>query len=239
MKGALHCRDRRPEWMDQPGLDPAAHRRALDGLGRINRASRTAAALWQEIRALAVNLNGRPVRVLDLACGGGDVALELAARARAAGIALEVCGCDASPLAVEHARATARRAGCATVEFRRLDVLQEPLPAGYDVVCATLFLHHLSDEEAALLLQRMAASAVRLVLVSDLRRTALGFVLACVGCWLLSRSPVVHVDGPRSVRAAFHTAEARQLAMRAGLLGVSAKERWPQRFVLIWRRPHE
>jgi 2-polyprenyl-3-methyl-5-hydroxy-6-metoxy-1,4-benzoquinol methylase len=230
----LRQRERVPELMDQPGLDASEHRRALDGLGRINRASRTAMALWPAIRAVAARL-GRPVRVLDLACGGGQVALDLAAYARAEGVALEICGCDTSPLAVGYAQDAALRAGASTVAFRGLDVLHENLPDGYDVVVATLFLHHLSDEEAAALLLRMSQSARHLVLVSDLRRTLSGFVLAWVGCRLLSRSPVVHVDGPRSVRAAFRTSEVRQLAARAGLAGAKLEECWPQRFLLSWR----
>lgn len=233
----LHQRDRIPELMDQPGLDPDEHRRALDGLGRINRASRTAMALWPFTRGVAAQL-GRPLRVLDLACGGGQVAIELAARARAEGVALDICGCDSSRLAVDYARDAARRAHASAVEFRRLDALREPLPAGYDVVIATLFLHHLSDEEATALLCRMAASARYLLLVSDLRRTLLGFALAWAGCRLLSRSRVVHVDGTRSVRAAFRTTEARQLAVHAGLAGVKVEECWPQRFLLAWRPAH-
>jgi SAM-dependent methyltransferase len=232
----LPHRDRQPELMDQPGLDPAEHRRALDGLGRINRASRTAAALWPPIRGVATTVAGRPVRVLDLACGGGQVAVDLVARARGTGVALEICGCDASPAAIDYARELARRAGATSVHFRQLDVLREPLPTGFDVVCATLFLHHLSDEEATTLLGRMAASAGHLVLVSDLRRTALGFAFAWAGCRLLSRSRVVRVDGTRSVRAAFRTSEAQQLAVQAGLAEVTAAECWPQRYLLAWRR---
>jgi SAM-dependent methyltransferase len=237
--GMMRHRDRQPELMDQPGLDAAEHRRALDGLGRINRASRTSAVLWPPIRAQVARIGARPLRVLELACGGGQVALELAARARGAGVALEVCGCDASPVAIAYAREAARQAGAGAVEFRPLDVLRAPLPTGFDVVCASLFLHHLSDEEAAALLGGMAAAAGQLVLVSDLRRSTLGLALAWAGCRLLSRSRVVHVDGTRSVRAAFRTAEARQLALRAGLSGVRAEECWPQRYLLIWRRARE
>jgi SAM-dependent methyltransferase len=236
MMGLLQRRDRRPERMDEPGLDPVVHERALAGLGRINRVSRTAAAMWREIRGLAATANGRPVRVLDLACGGGDVALALSELAQAAKLPLEVCGCDASAAAVQFACAASRRRGTTSVEFRQVDVLREPLPDGYDVICAALFLHHLSDGEALQLLQRMRAAAGRLVLISDLRRSALGFVFAWAGCRLLSRSSVVHEDGPLSVRAAFRTPEARELAMQAGLRGARVEECWPQRFMLIWRR---
>ena len=58
---ALRHRDRRPELMDDPGLDPAAHRLALAGLARLNRVSRSAAAVWPAVRRLAAEVPGRPL----------------------------------------------------------------------------------------------------------------------------------------------------------------------------------
>lgn len=232
----VRTRVRVPEVMDGPGLDPVEHRRALDGLGRVDAVSRGTATLWKSVRDVAAGLGGRPVRVLDLACGGGPLAVGLARRAHDAGLPIEVRGCDRSPVALDHARTLAARQGVPAVEFHELDVIRDPLPSGFDVICTSLFLHHLSDAEAVSLLERMASAARHAVLVSDLRRTPLGHFLAWAGCRLLSRSPVVHVDGTRSVRAAFTTEEAQVLAARAGLSDAKLSEHWPQRFVLIWRR---
>jgi hypothetical protein len=63
-------------------------------------------------------------------------------------------------------------------------------------------------------------------------------MLAYVGTRLLSASPIVHVDGPLSVAAAFTCVEAQELARRAGLEGATVARRWPFRFLLTWsRRP--
>jgi len=75
-----------------------------------------------------------------------------------------------------------------------------------------------------------------MVVVSDLRRTRLGYAMACVACRLLTRYPIVRVDGPLSVAAAFTIEEARDLAARAGLTGTKISPRWPQRYLLVWRR---
>ncbi len=220
--------------MDQPGLDPRAHREALDGLGRAHRVSRSAASIWPAIREV-VPRAGRPLRILDLACGGGHVIIDLARRCARESVALEACGVDLNPVAIDHARARATRAGLRHVTFATLDVARQPLPDGFDVVLCSLFLHHLGDEEAETLLRRMRAAARHLVLVSDLRRTRLGYLFAWAGCRLLSRSRVFHVDGPRSVEAAFTMHETRRLAERAGLTGAQIVARWPQRFLLTWR----
>jgi SAM-dependent methyltransferase len=232
---SLARRRREPELMDLPGLDPGEHRRALDALGRSHAVSRSAALLWRTLRGV-LPADGRPLRVLDLACGGGHVLVDLARRAARAGVELEARGLDSSPVALEYARALAARAGARDVTFAFLDVAHQSLPEAFDVVLCSLFLHHLDDDGAVALLRRMREAARRLVVVSDLRRTVLGHSYAFVGCRLISRSRVFHVDGPRSVEAAFTTGEARVLAARAGLGGARVVQRWPQRFLLTWRR---
>jgi 2-polyprenyl-3-methyl-5-hydroxy-6-metoxy-1,4-benzoquinol methylase len=230
-------RHRQPEIMDQPGLDPRQHQRALAGLRRINQLSRSAALFWPAVCGLARSVQPLPVRLLDLACGGGDVPMDLARRAVRQGLPLEITGIDVSPTAVEHARREATRAGVRNVSFTVLDVLREPLPGPFDVVTCSLFLHHLADEDVVQVLHKMAAAARRLVLVHDLRRSRTGYALAWAGCRLLSRSPIVHVDGPRSVEAAFTAEELTALANRAGLNGARWTRRWPQRLLMTWGRP--
>lgn len=224
-----------PEVMDDPALTPTAHEAALRGLARLNGLSGSAAILWPPIAALARQL-GRPLRVLDVASGAGDVPLRLWRRAERQGLPLEIHGVDISPRAVAHARQRAER-WRAPVCFAPLDVLAEPLPTGFDVVTSSLFLHHLKPADAAALLCRMADVAEHLVLVNDLRRSKPGLALARCAAWLFTRSPVVHVDAPRSVRAAFSLREAEQLAAEAGLARATVARRWPFRFLLKWERP--
>ncbi len=229
----LAHRQRTPEIIDQPDLDPVQHVRALRGLARINRISASDAILWGPLYAFA---RQRPVRVLDIATGGGDVPIRLWQRARHAGVTLEVCGIDFSPTAVAQARENAAAAE-AKVEFRQLDVLREDLPAGFDAITTSLFLHHLDEPEALELLRKMGQAAGSLVLVNDLIRSRLGYLAAYLGTRVLTRCPVVHVDGPRSVEGAFTMMEARTLAERAGLHGAEVSWRWPWRYLLAWRRP--
>ena len=224
-----------PELMDQPGLDAFDHSRALRALGRINRLSRSASILWPAIAALSASQAGHTVRVLDLATGGGDVPIDLAIRAARSGLDIRIEGCDISEVAVDFAARAARKAGVA-VRFTRLDCLDDPLPEHFEIVTCSLFLHHLAEDEAGRLLGRMAATARSMILVNDLLRSRFGYWLASAGCRLLSRSPIVHHDGPASVRAAFTVAEARELAERAGLDGVRVEPRWPGRFLLSWSR---
>jgi hypothetical protein len=73
--------------------------------------------------------------------------------------------------------------------------------------------------------------------VNDLSRSRWNLGLVWCATRLVTRSRVVHVDGPLSVRGAFTPAEAAKLAERAGLTGARVAERFPCRWLLTWRKP--
>ena len=83
----------------------------------------------------------------------------------------------------------------------------------------------------------IGSRAARLLVVSDLRRSAAGYAVAWTTCRLLSRSPVVHFDGPVSVLAAWTPKELAALARDAGLAAdgrLSLRHCWPWRMLLTW-----
>lgn len=223
-----------PELMDDPGLSGELHGAALRGLARINAVSRSAANIWSELRPRLADRAHEPLRVLDLACGGGEVTLALARIARRGSLPIAFDGCDRSATALELASANATRVGDDS-HFFRLDVLADPIPTQYDAIVSNLFLHHLSNEQAVVLLSRITA-ATRVAIVNDLARTPFGYAAAVIGTRVLSRSPIVHVDGPRSVRAAFTIEEAYEIARRAGMRGVAIRPALPWRWLLGWEQ---
>jgi 2-polyprenyl-3-methyl-5-hydroxy-6-metoxy-1,4-benzoquinol methylase len=234
---SLAQRDRQAELMDQPGLATAVHQKALRALGRTNAWSRTSGALWRGLQDAGVfSIASRPIRLLDIASGGGDNAIGLSRIAQRRGISLEAHGCDISATAVAHATEVAARADLPRVAFFQLNALESELPSGYDVVMCTLFLHHLTEEDGVDLLRRMASAARVCVLVDDLLRSRLGYMLAWAGARLLTRSHIVQIDGPLSVRSAYSVAEARSVAERAGLQGAAFRRHWPERFLLTWKK---
>ena len=231
---ALNNRDRQPEVMDQPGLDPKEHAKALMGLRRINAISRCSAGLFRAIEALAIRQPINPLRVLELACGGGDTAIDLALMAKQKGLALEIHACDLNPEAVEISRSNAMKRK-ASITFFTADALAKTTDQHtFDVVYCTLFAHHLDEVDVVRLLEAMALRSRKLVLVDDLIRSRLGFALAWIGTRLLSRSWVVHTDGPLSVRGALQPDEMMSIAKQAGLKNAQIKRSWPERYLLSW-----
>ncbi len=228
---SLTLRHRQPELMDDPALPAADHRQALAGLKRINSVSGSAGVLWPALRKLAAETK-RPLRVLDLATGSGDVPLQLHRRAKRAGLAMEFVGCDSSLLAVEVAKEAA--AGV-PVKFFALDVLHDELPDDFDVFTCSLFLHHLDETDAVNLLRRVRLARPKLLLVNDLARGRLNYLLVWLASRLLSRSKVVHADATLSVEGAFNVAEMQAMAAEAGLGGAQVRTNFPCRMLLEWR----
>ncbi len=89
---------------------------------------------------------GRGMRVLDVGCGVGDVAMIAAELVGPEGSVVAV---DRSAAALDIARARVERAGLAQIRFEEAD-LHDVVEQGFDVVIGRFILIHLADPAAAL-----------------------------------------------------------------------------------------
>jgi SAM-dependent methyltransferase len=230
--------ERQAELMDDPALPVGEHMHALAALARINTVSLTAQHLAAAVGRLLPRRPERPMVVVDLACGGGDVTVSLAEiLGRHLGPdGIRVIGIDASGRAIDHCRRLATARHCPAAEFLVADVVTEACPP-CDVAVSTLFLHHLDDEPAVAMLASMAAAAECGGVISDLLRSRAGLALALLGTTLLSTSRVARIDGPVSVKAARTLAEYRGLLQRAQLEHATLRRTWPERCLVEWSAP--
>lgn len=222
------------EIMDDPALPEAQHRHALQGLRRINAFSRTVQTLFHTLRKTLDNDSDQPKRILDVACGDGDNAVRLAQLAKRHNLPWHIAACDISDRSVGFAQQRARQTGVQLHCFQA-DALGELDTYAYDAVINTLFLHHLENDDIVKLLTRLRSA--RHVIISDLVRSKRAYAATRIGVRLLSRSSVVHVDGPLSVRAALTPSELTELAKQAGLRDAVVTPSWPMRQLLTWSRP--
>ncbi len=167
--------------------------------------------------------------------GGGDIPIGLAKRARADGREIEIVASDLSKTALQYAESRAKLNHLA-IEFRQIDVLHDSLPDEFDAVITSLFTHHLDPPEVVSLMRNMAAASRKMIIVNDLVRSNLAYWAVWLGTRLLSRSPIVHFDGPVSVQASYTAPELVAMAQQAGLSNASVKFCPPCRQLLIWSR---
>jgi len=190
--------------MDDPECDPRALAATYRRFGMVNRLVSAWGHVYRtrvrpELRAL-----GRPARVLDLGCGGGDVVARLAGLAARDGLEVEWVGADPDARALEAARER-QRPGVRFVARGS----SELLAAGerFDLVLSNHVLHHLD----AAALGAFAADSLALsrgaVLHADIARGRLAYTLYAAGITPLSAGTFLRVDGLRSIRRSYRPDE--------------------------------
>jgi ubiquinone/menaquinone biosynthesis C-methylase UbiE len=110
----------------------------------------------------------RDMRVLDVGCGAGFPALELAGRL---GPASRVTGIDVWDAALDRARAKATAYGLVNVELRHADASALPFgEASFDLVVSNLGLNNFADAQAAMReAARVLCPGGRLALTTNLQ----------------------------------------------------------------------
>jgi SAM-dependent methyltransferase len=210
------------ELLDGPLDDPVVLRGNLRDLARINhwfggtRASR---------RALERLLGRRtvPHTMLDVGTGAADIPLALVAAGARGGRNLHVTAVDAREEVIAAARTLdPRLAGKDGVELAVSDARSLPWPdRAFDVVHASLLLHHLDPPDAIAFLREASRVARLGVVVNDLVRARRHWVAARALLPLMTRNRYTRHDGPMSVRRAYTRVELRALLAGASLRPVA------------------
>lgn len=195
--------------MDDPNCDPAALELTYAQFRVIN----TVVAGWQLTyhRHLRPALAGaRITTVLDIGCGGGDLARTLARWAARDGYSLRITGIDPDPRA--HAWAV-RQPAVPGVSFRQAfsaDLVAEG--RSFDLVISNHLLHHLHDAQVQALLDDSQQLARNTVVHSDIARSQWAYRLFSAGTWPFFRGSFIREDGLISIRRSYTTEELREVA---------------------------
>jgi ubiquinone/menaquinone biosynthesis C-methylase UbiE len=223
------------EYMDDHTPPQAVVDEIYRVLGAINRRLGGTRATLRRFDAISRGWRpGERISVVEVACGGGDIARALVAWGRAHGFDLRVTALDISASALD----TARRRGSADPRLRFVcaDVHRAPfLDGSVDYVTSTLFFHHLRDDEVVQTLRSFDRLARRGVVVNDLIRRRRAFLWS----WLITRpfNAILRRDGPLSVRRAFRPGELATLAQRADVPWLSIHTHFGHRMTLAGERP--
>ena len=225
--------------MDADDVDPAALRRALGFIRRVNQLLRYSAAtlralgelMRSSVRSPTPTLPLSPsssaaLTVLDVATGSADLPQAIGHWARRRGLNIRCVGLDLHPVTLAVARKWAPE-----VPLVRGDALRLPFADGsFDFATCGMFLHHLPTESAAQVIREMERVTRRGWIVADLLRRRRA--LAWISLFTLFAGRLERHDARVSVQQAFSPAEARQLAIDAGA-AAHYREVFGHRFLLV------
>lgn len=211
-----------PELLDGPLDDAAALRGNLRDLRRVNRFLGGSFLSRRAVDLLLAGDQG-PHSLLDVGTGAADIPLALLDTAGASGRELRIVGLDRRPEVLEAARSIDPRLGnIDNLQLRTADGRALPYAdRTFDVVHASLVVHHLEPRDAVAFLREARRVARRGVVVNDLVRGRLNWAAAWLLTRLATRNRLSRHDGPLSVRRAYTRAESLALLASAGLRPVA------------------
>jgi SAM-dependent methyltransferase len=230
----LTHRQREPEWMDAPDVDPQQLRHSLAFIRRINRLlGYTRATLAHLDRFSRSRKSGERIRIIDFATGSADIPRAILRWADRRGFDVEIVGVDRHATTAQAARENVPDARLRVIQA---DVLALPFGDGeFDYALTAMFLHHLSDDEVVKVLATMARIARRGIIAADLLRHRRAY--AWIRLFTLFANPMVKHDARISVQQAFTRGEVLSLRDRAGLSFASFNRHFGHRFVLAGEKP--
>jgi ubiquinone/menaquinone biosynthesis C-methylase UbiE len=117
------------------------------------------------------------------------------------------------------------------------DALNLPFPdSTFDLVSCSLFVHHLSQDEATAFAKESLRVCRYAVLINDLIRDPIHLALVYAGTPLY-RSRITRHDAPASVRQAYTIEEMREFFHQAGAANVEIERHYLYRMgVIAWKK---
>ncbi|MFD2785026.1 methyltransferase domain-containing protein [Hymenobacter rubripertinctus] len=229
----LRARSHQEELMDDLTLASEELRQNLDELETVNTWLGGYAPVLDALDRLRPHLPAtRPLRLADLGSGGGDTLRRIARWARRRGVGVELVGVDANAFMLDYA--AAKCAQYPEIRFQQADIFsptfrQQP----FDVLTASLFCHHFSDDQLTTMLAQWHQQAGVAVIINDLHRHWLAYHSIRWLTRLLGGSRLVRHDAPLSVARAFTRPELQRLLAAAGIGRYTLRWRWAFRWQVV------
>lgn len=148
----------------------------------------------------------RPVRIIDLGCGGGDLIAAVAKSLQQHKIEFAITGIDGNANSLQFAKK--RTSGFDHIDFMQADILHEnfQIPP-CDILLSSHFIYHFSEELLTDFLKNNAQLISTAIIISELDRSRLAMFLFKFGSYLLPISKLAKEDGLLAIKRSFNKSE--------------------------------
>lgn len=223
-------RSSQPEIMDDFSMKGDLLRDTLDKLGNINKWLGGNHVTLDGIKQL---LKNKPkdvtYTILDLGCGHGDILRLVIDFGRKNNLNLKGIGIDANQDTIDYANEL-------SVNYPELSFVKEDVfsmvfkKQDYDIVLTTLFLHHFKNQEIKKLLTIFSKQATLGIVVNDLQRSKIAYVLFKL-LGLFISNDMIKQDGLTSILRAF---KKEDLVGISQALKLKSQIQWKWAFRYQW-----
>ncbi len=225
------------ELMDDEGVSFEEFRRCLVDLSRVNTVTlthRPVLAFFERLLSAGAFPRTRPLRVIDVGSGYGDLLRAVRRWSLRRGVAMSLTGVDLSPWS--------RRAALAAtpphddIHWITADAFAYQPADAPDVIISSQFTHHLTDAAIVQFLRWMEEKASLAWFVNDLHRHPVPYHFFRHFSRLANYHHFVRHDGPVSITRSFVSADWRKALAAAGIASADATIRWEFPFRLTVER---
>jgi ubiquinone/menaquinone biosynthesis C-methylase UbiE len=169
------------------------------------------------------------ISVLDVGAGSGELLRVIDNWTRKSGKELHGVGVE---LNARSAEAILQQSE-SRIDAVRADALKLPFSNGsFDYVICSLFTHHFVDHQVVQILEEMSRVATRKIIVIDLHRHPIAYLLYTTVGKLFLHNRLLREDGALSILRGFKSNELVSLATQARLHEISVARHFPFRLVL-------
>jgi len=226
-------RSQEKEIMDDLAIAGEELDKSLVELDGINRWLGGNTVTFRGLKKILQNYNREgEVVIADLGCGGGGMLRLIASWAAKKRINVSLHGIDANENVI--AFAIQQSTGFSNTNYTRQDVLAPEISNhSYDIVLATLFLHHFNKEQLIEIFRKLSSIATYGIVVNDLHRHWMAYYGFKLVSTIFSRSKMVKYDGLVSVLRGFKRKELVEILKKADIHNYQLKWRWAFRWELV------
>lgn len=234
MAVSFHRRSKEIEIMDDLGFHDEVVFQTLRELDFINQWLGGNAVTLDAVEKVWKDIpKEQSISITDLGCGSGEMLRLIAKKAINQDKNVQLTGIDANPHIVGYA--IDHSSNFNNIKFEALNIFSsEFLSRNHDdIVIATLFLHHFSDEELIDFFSSLKKQTRIGIVVNDIHRHPLAYYSIRWLTSLFSKSSMVKYDAPLSVLRAFKRKELQTILEKAGIKNYELKWKWAFRWQLI------
>jgi len=218
------------ELMDDFSIGGDLLRDTLDKLENINRYLGGNLVTLNSLKKVLKNHpKEQELTIVDIGCGHGDNLRDVAKFGRKKGYKMKLLGVDANPTAIAYANELS--AAFPELSFKTEDIFSDTFKnRQFDVVLATLFLHHFKEEQLVSFLGDTLKQTKIAIVVNDLHRHKLAYYLFMLLSLFIKNKMIIE-DGLTSVLRGFKRKDLERISQK---LNVEPQVSWKWAFRFRW-----
>ncbi len=206
----------------------------FDDINRVNRMLGGNAITVQAVAKLLLENPKEKYVIVDMGCGDGAMLRELADYCRKQKLNSRFIGIDLNTEALQIAELESL--DYPEISYVVQDILAlNPLSFECDIVLTTLTMHHFTDSQLLIFLQKFIELTSIGIVINDLQRSRWAYYLFKGFSRIFIKTKVAKIDGLISIRKGFKRIELEEYSQNLPSVSHDIRWKWAYRYVWVMR----